>query len=159
MKSIIKKVSSWTRFINIKSKIYYPENKNEIIELIKRKKNILVCGNFRSYNDVCLNRNLLSLKNFNNILNFDQKLGIINIESGCILADMLKVTLGSNWFIPVSPGTKFVTVGGMIANNIHGKRISKNFFSDHVISFKLIMTNGKIIECSKKKIQIYSFLP
>lgn len=151
MKIKNKEITTWTRYKKINCKIFFPDNVQDIVNILKKNKNLLACGNLRSYNDVCLNKNLVNLKKLNKILEFKKNSGIISVQSGCLLSDMLKTTLNYNWFIPVSPGTKFVTIGGMVANNIHGKRTSKNFFSDHLVSFRIIKTDGKIVECSRNK--------
>ena len=66
------------------------------------------------------------------------------------MSELLPIILKNNFFLPVTSGTKFVTLGGMVANNIHGKNVVKNYFSDYIISIKLINNSGKLINCSKK---------
>ena len=65
------------------------------------------------------------MTDYSKILNFDEKNGVIEIQSGVKLIDLLKFIIPKGWFVPVSPGTKFVTVGGMIASNVHGKNHHK----------------------------------
>ena len=59
------------------------------------------------------------------IIHFDHKKGIVKIEAGVLLKDLLELIIPHGWFIPTTPGTKYVTIGGMIANNIHGKNTKK----------------------------------
>ena len=145
-----KKIYSWSRVNKVKCNFYEPENITQVKSLIKNKKNFLTFGNGRSYGDVCLNnKNLISMRKFKKILFFDKKKGIIEAEAGILMSELLPIILNFNFFLPVTSGTKFVTLGGMVANNIHGKNINENYFSDHIISLKLINPKGKLIRCTK----------
>ena len=145
-------ISSWTGTYSVNPKIYTPASENDLKQVIK-KKNIICYGNGRSYGDNCLNtKNIISMKNFNKIKYFNKESGIIEVESGVILNDILDEVLKYNWFFPTSPGTKFVTIGGLVANNVHGKNInSKNFFYDYINSILIFLPNGEKKFCSKKK--------
>ena len=148
----MKQINSWGRNKFINSNFLEPKSKEEIKFLIKNKKSFLPFGNGRSYGDVCLNKqNLISTKKLNKILNFDKKKGIIEVESGLLVSDLLPFILKENFFLPVTAGTKFVTIGGMVANNIHGKNIKNNYFSDYLVSLKLFNSKGNLIDCSKSK--------
>ena len=118
--------NNWGRNININPKRFIPQSYNELKKVIS-KKSFIVHGNQRSYGDVCLNKDLIvSMKNFNQIKKFEKKSGFIEVESGMLLKDLLPVIIEKGWFIPITPGTKYVSLGGMIANNIHGKNVYKN---------------------------------
>ena len=146
-----KKFNNWGRNIHIIPKRLSPKNYNELKEIIN-KKSFIVHGNQRSYGDVCLNKDLMvSMANFNQIKYFDEKKGIIEVESGMLLKDLLPIIIKKGWFIPVTPGTKHVSFGGMIANNVHGKNTHKNKIGFHVKEIKLLGLNKKILKCSKKK--------
>ena len=148
----MKQITSWGRNKFVNSNFIEPETKEELKSAIKNTKNFLAYGNGRSYGDVCLNKqNLISTRKLNQIIMFDKKTGEIEVESGLLASDLLPIILKSNFFLPVTAGTKFVTIGGMVANNIHGKNIKKNFFSDYIYSLKIFDINGNLIECSKKK--------
>ena len=145
-----KAFTNWGRNIHVNPKKFSPKNYNELKKIIN-KKSFIVHGNQRSYGDTCLNKDLVvSMKNFNQIKYFDKKNGIIEIESGLILKDLLSIIIEKNWFIPVTPGTKYVSLGGMIANNVHGKNIYRNQIKYYVKEIKLLRLNKKIIKCSNK---------
>ena len=91
------------------------------------------------------------MKNFNKIKNFDKKKGIIEVESGALLKDILPIILSEGWFFSITPGTKYVSIGGMIANNVHGKNTNQNQTKYYVQNIKLLTLNKKIIDCSKNK--------
>ena len=91
------------------------------------------------------------MKNFNNIIHFDKKRGLVEVQSGVILSTILKLIIKEGWFFPVTPGTKYVSIGGMIANNIHGKKTSNNQIKFYIKEFKIMLQNKKIITCSSSK--------
>ena len=120
-----KKFNNWGRNIHIIPKRLSPKNYNELKKIIN-KKSFIVHGNQRSYGDVCLNKDLMvSMTNFNQIKYFDEKKGIIEVESGMLLRDLLPIIIKKGWFVPVTPGTKYVSFGGMVANNVHEKILIK----------------------------------
>ena len=148
-----KENTNWGKSLKTFPKVYLPKNSKEIKKIINNNKSFLVQGNLRSYGDNALSRNLIiSTQNLNKIIKFDEKKGIIEAESGVLLNDLLKIITLKGWFIPVSPGTKYVSLGGMIANNVHGKNTYKNQIKYYVKKIKLISSNKEII-CSKNQNQ------
>ena len=146
-----KKFFNWPKNTSLNTKIFYPKN---LIELKKKinNENFIPYGNGKSYNDGALNRKrLISIKYFNQIINFDYKKGLLNVEAGAILSDILPKIVERGWFIPTTPGTKNISLGGMVANNVHGKNIIKNSIKSYIKSIKLLLPNKKIIECSPNK--------
>lgn len=85
--------------------------------------NTLARGFGRSYGDVCQieNGHLLEINKLNKFISFDSKTGILEAEAGVSLQEIIELALPQGWFLPVTPGTKFVTLGGCIANDVHGK--------------------------------------
>ncbi len=146
-----KAFTNWGKNIYINPKKTSPKNYDELKKIIN-KKSFIVHGNQRSYGDVALNKDLVvSMKNFNKIKFFDEKKGIVEIESGLLLSDLLPIIIAKGWFPPITPGTKYVSLGGMIANNVHGKNIYKNQIKYYVKEIKLLGLNKKIIKCSNKR--------
>ena len=146
MKKII---YGWGRNKKILSNIHFPKNINKVSKILSSKHKIIPRGNGRSYGDSSLQENLIisSLK-LNKILSFNKTKGIIKVESGIILKDLLEYIIPQGWFIPVSPGTKYVTLGGMIASNVHGKN---QHLSGCFINF---VNKIKIITSKKKEINV-----
>ena len=107
----------------------------------------------RSYGDSSIQPNkTIIMTNYSKILKFDKKNGIIKTQAGISLFELLKFIIPKGWFVPVSPGTKYVTIGGMIASNVHGKNHHKvGGMINHLINIKLIDENKKIKLCSKLK--------
>ncbi|MBL7999278.1 MAG: FAD-binding oxidoreductase [Candidatus Kapabacteria bacterium] len=111
----------------------------------------LAIGNLRSYGDSCLNDNarIVDMTQCSRFIAFDKERGVIRCEAGVLLSDILNLIVPYNWFLPVTPGTKFVTVGGAVANDIHGKNHHcKGTFGCHVLRFELLRSDGSRTECS-----------
>jgi decaprenylphospho-beta-D-ribofuranose 2-oxidase len=84
------------------------------------------------------------------LLSFDPDSGMLRAEAGVSLLELNRVFLRRGWFVPVSPGTQFVTLGGMIASDVHGKNHHVDgCFGAHVRSIKLRVADGRIVECSE----------
>jgi FAD/FMN-containing dehydrogenase len=107
-------------------------------------------GNGRSYGDVCLNPGgtLWTMRGLDRFVAFDRASGVIECESGVLLKELLDVALPTGWFLPVVPGTEFATVGGAVANDVHGKNHHRaGSFGDHVLAMELQRTDGHRIIC------------
>lgn len=107
-------------------------------------------GNGRSYGDSCLGNNLVTMEDQAYLLDFDASTGLLKVQSGVKLKDILEVFVPRGWFISITPGTKLITVGGAIAADVHGKNHHQNgCFSECVKSFRLLMPDSEIVTCSK----------
>ena len=107
----------------------------------------------RSYGDASLPAegfpDVLNTRYADRILAFDEATGGIRTESGCALSELNRVFMPHGWFTPVSPGTKFVTVGGMVAADVHGKNQHQDGnFGHYVRSLKMRVADGRVVECS-----------
>ncbi len=145
------KISGWGKNIVRECKIVKPKT---LVALKKEiNKNCIARGMGRSYGDSSLQPNkTIVMTNFCKVNKFDYKKGIINVEAGITLEDLLKVIIPKGWFVPVSPGTKFVTIGGMIASNVHGKNHHNlGGIENHLIEVKVIDENKKIRKCSLQR--------
>ncbi len=111
----------------------------------------LACGMGRSYGDSGLTSvgTAIDTTGMNRILAFDRESGIIRVEAGLTLGDLIRHLAGSGWFPPVLPGTQYVTMGGAIANDIHGKNHHVNgTFGRHVAAFTLLRSDGARLRCA-----------
>jgi FAD/FMN-containing dehydrogenase len=112
---------------------------------------MLPFGNGRSYGDVCLNAggSLLATRALDRFIAFDPTTGVLECEAGVLLSEIIDLLLPRGWFPAVSPGTAFVTVGGAIANDVHGKNHHRvGSFGHHVLGFELLRSNGEVLRCS-----------
>jgi len=117
-------------------------------------KKTTIQGNARSYGDSCLSPsgNLLITKNLNKFISFNSETGELECESGVLIEDIINTFAPKGWFPIIVPGTKFVTIGGAIANDIHSKNHHKfGTFGNHVLSFELLKSDGKKYNCSNSE--------
>jgi FAD/FMN-containing dehydrogenase len=138
----------------------YPSLSAEVLPLFWREDfpppnasggKMLAVGMGRSYGDVCLleNGTLLQTPNLDRLISFDHETGLLRCEAGVTLEQILDFAVPRGWFLPVSPGTKYVTVGGAIANDIHGKNHHlAGTFGCHTTCFELVRSDGTQIICS-----------
>jgi len=142
-----KKIKSWARYYLGDYFLYYPKNIDEIKELLSKKIKLIPSGGFRSYGDSAINEGMINSKYFNKIINFDEKKGILKAESGITINEMIKFLLPKGWFLKVTPGTKYATLGGCIASDVHGKEHHKEgCFSENLIKLRLLINKDQIIE-------------
>jgi FAD/FMN-containing dehydrogenase len=147
-------VESWGRF---------PRSRSEMITLNWRDQEIpfeLLAGSFlphgmgRSYGDLCLNdgNTLLATRGLDRVIAFDHRTGRITAEAGITFDDILRLAVPRGWFLPVTPGTRFVTLGGAIANDVHGKNHHRaGTFGHHVMQFQLRRSDGSRLLCSPQQ--------
>lgn len=148
----LNKISSWGKNFNLNIKVFFPKNIHDLKKIIFTKKKIIPSGNLRSYGDSAINKNIIQSKFLNKIINFNSKTGILIVQSGVTIDQLLKFLVPKGWFLKVTPGTKFVTIGGCAASDVHGKEHHINgCFSNNIISLKILTGNGKIIICSKNQ--------
>jgi FAD/FMN-containing dehydrogenase len=115
---------------------------------------MLAYGNGRSYGDSCTNDGgtLLYTRDLDRFIAFDPHGGVLRCEAGVLFSDILDLVVPHNWFLPVTPGTKFITVGGAIANDVHGKNHHRaGTFGEHVRCFELLRSDGSRLQCSRSE--------
>ncbi|GCF06654.1 FAD-binding oxidoreductase [Dictyobacter arantiisoli] len=155
MATVNKHPQSWGRYPIAKSSQVVPVYwRDELPNLAAFEQSILPYGYGRSYGDSCLNDGGVSVdvSHLRNFIAFDDETGVIRCEAGVSLADILEVAVPRGWFLPTSPGTKFVSVGGAIANDVHGKNHhSAGTFGCHVTQFELLRSNGEHLICSPEQ--------
>lgn len=107
---------------------------------------MLAWGNGRSHGDVCLNDGgtLLLTRGMDRLIAFDRCTGILECEAGLMFGDVLRLCMPQGWMLPVVPGTQFITIGGAIANDVHGRNhhVAGNF-GRHVLSVELVRSTGE----------------
>jgi FAD/FMN-containing dehydrogenase len=155
MSTIIKHYRSWGRFPKSTPKQVIPVQwRSELPNMDSIEGTVLPFGYGRTYGDVCLNNGgtLLDATHLNRMLAFDEENGILCVEAGISLAEIVEFIVPRGWFLPVTPGTKFVSVAGAIANDIHGKNHhSAGTFGRHVTRFELVRSTGEKLVCSPEE--------
>lgn len=151
----MQQVSSWGRLRRVPHQVTRPAFLDEAQVAARAEGAPLTCfGMGRSYGDVCLNENgrLLVTDMLDRILLFDRAGGVLRAEAGLSLDRLLRVTVPAGWFAPVVPGTKFVTLGGAVANDVHGKNHEHvGTFGSHVSAIGLARSSGETLTLSRSE--------
>src|SRR5437660_12204903 len=149
--SVSQTVSSWGNLARSSSTVYGLRSRHDAFPAIPVGSTILPYGNGRSYGDSCLNPGgaLLLTRSMDRFIAFDRDAGLITCEAGVLLVDILQLTGPAGWFLAVVPGTSAVTVGGAIANDVHGKNHHRaGSFGRHVRQLELLRWDGQRLTCS-----------
>ncbi len=147
--------NSWGRFPQINQQGVNLAWRSDLLPApLEGTDSLLPYGNGRSYGDVCLNRGgtVLGTRALNRFINFDPESGVLRCESGVMLAEILQLVVPLGWFLPVSPGTRYVTVGGALANDVHGKNHHRaGTFGCHVRALELLRSDGSRSLCTQEE--------
>jgi FAD/FMN-containing dehydrogenase len=150
MSNPMRPLAGWGNFPVVQSEVSEPGDRAAIRDYVLENERFIARGNGKSYGDAALAPRVLSTLRLNRLRAFDAENGIIECESGLLLFDLLKIILPAGWFFQVTPGIKFITVGGAIASDVHGKNHPlKGCFSNWLISFELMTASGEILTCSR----------
>ena len=145
--------SGWGRYPRVDAQWRTFDSEKEIqriLDSLPPRRSSIARGMGRSYGDSSLAETVLSTRRLNRFISFDDATGDLVCESGVSLAEILEVFVPRGWFLPVTPGTKFVTVGGAIASDVHGKNHHREgSFSNHVIWLDVLLAEGSVVRCSR----------
>lgn len=144
-------LSGWGRSPTAICHLLRPGTLAEALDGGRNASSLIARGNGRSYGDASLNSAAtLSTLRLDRLLAFDPAEGLLTAEAGLLLSDLLAVFVPRGWFPPVTPGTRFVTLGGMLAADVHGKNHHVDgCFGDHVREFDLLCGDGVVRRCSR----------
>lgn len=144
------KVANWGNYPIVEKEMRSDDSFRKIKEFVLNNNEVIARGNGRCYGDSSLGEHIFSTKKLNKFISFDRLNGTIECESGVLLSDVLEISVPQGYFLYVTPGTKFVSVGGAIASDVHGKNHhAEGCFSEYVMEFKLMIENGDVITCSR----------
>lgn len=142
--------TSWGRVARASSHVAEPAHLDELAQAFRSGGDAaLAHGLGRSYGDVCLNHGgrLVRTGRLDRIMAVDWSTGVVRAEAGLTIGGLLSVAVPRGWFVPVTPGTKFVTLGGAVANDVHGKNHhGAGTFGCHVRAVGLLRSDGETIE-------------
>lgn len=150
---ITQEQTGWGRFPRSMGPLFRPERRAEIAAILASGllPSYVSRGLGRSYGDTALNTRggVIAHARLNRMLAFDAATGVLTCEAGVSFAEIIETFLPRGWFLPVTPGTKFVTVGGAVANDIHGKNHhADGAFSQFVLELELLTPTGELLKCS-----------
>lgn len=154
-----KKIKNFTRNDSVETEIYRPERQSDVSKLIKKENEILPIGNLKSYSDSALNKNrVFKTERLNKFLFFDKLKGILEVQAGVMVKDVIEHIMPKGWFLYSAPGTKFATIGGMVSSNTHGKnQFASGSFSEKIISIKVVLPNGeRVVASAEENTEIFN---
>ena len=149
----VQRLSGWGRFPVEPCHLYEPRDEAEMASLLARRPDhsYIARGLGRSYGDAALNRGAgtISALRLNRIFSLDSASGLLDCGAGASLDEIIRFALPRGFFLPVTPGTRFVTVGGAIAADVHGKNHHRaGSFSSFVADLELLTAQGERVTCS-----------
>ena len=146
-----KKLAGWGNYPVAESFTVNPRDESDAKADLS-KGSIVARGLGRSYGDQAVNENnyVAICTKLDHFLHWDEKEGILECEAGVSLEEIISVFGPKGWMPMICPGTKFVTIGGAIANDIHGKahHIDGSFVNS-VLSFTILLADGRVLEASR----------
>jgi FAD/FMN-containing dehydrogenase len=151
----MQKISSWGRLSADLHRVIPLSNREHLSEVIGQHLPGIAHGMGRSYGDICLNSKgtLWRTSCLDRFIHFDETTGRLRCEAGVLLKTIQATFVKRGWMLPLTPGTQMVTVGGAIANDVHGKNHHiQGSFGNHVQRIKLLRTDGRLIECGPEQL-------
>ena len=142
-------IAGWGNYPATNAQVFHPRQASEL-----QHPEITVRGLGRSYGDQSIDTHALVVdtRRLHHFLGFDEERGILTCEAGVSLADIITTLAPRGWFPTVNPGTKYVTVGGAIANDIHGKGHHRDgSFARNVLSFTIMVADGQVLTARREE--------
>jgi FAD/FMN-containing dehydrogenase len=144
-------VTNWNNYPVVEAEKFSFDYRDDIKLKLSSLSDLAIRGNGRCYGDASLSTSIASSLRFDKVLTFDRSSGTIQCQSGLLLSDLLQVIVPHGWFLPVTPGTKFITVGGAVASDVHGKNHHVDgSFSRHIVNMSILTGTGEIITCNQQ---------
>ena len=146
-------ISGWGGFPTQDAQVITPLSLSAYKTEIEHYQSLIARGMGRSYGDSSIAPTVLLTTLCDHFISFDKATGLLEVEAGVKLRDILTVTVKHGWFLPVSPGTSFITVGGAIASDVHGKNHHvAGTFGQHVASITILLGTGEVVTTSPAKL-------
>lgn len=148
------KLSGWGRYPTINADLLTPASHDKLADWLRtgRHEPAIARGKGRSYGDSALAETVLSSRHLDHFLALDGDQGELHCAAGVTLAEILQIIVPRGLFLPVLPGTRFVSIGGAVAADIHGKNHHQDgCISDHVIALSLMLASGEVRVCSREQ--------
>lgn len=146
----MKNVTNWGNYPKIGADVIGIRSNADGVHIVKRTLPLIPRGLGRCYGDSSLAPTIVSTDGFNKILAFDPIAQLITCQAGVVFADLLEFLIPKGFFLPVTPGTKFITVGGAIASDVHGKNHHVDgSFTRHVTKLQIMLESGELVSCSR----------
>ena len=147
-------IRGWGGYPTIVADVFRPERYLDLIEFIDRVKGpFLARGGSTTYGDASINADgfNIDMRRMNKMLDFDQRTGLLHCQAGVTLHDIIKTFLPRGWFLHVTPGTQFATVGGCVACDAHGKNWQSGTFGNYVRGLRIMFHDGRTVYCNENE--------
>jgi decaprenylphospho-beta-D-ribofuranose 2-oxidase len=147
-----KSVANWGNYPVTETDEQLFNHRSALSDFTGNGQTLVARGNGRCYGDASLAAVTCSMLSYNKMLEFDKTNGVFNCQAGLTLDHILDVIVPAGWFLPVTPGTKFITVGGAVASDVHGKNHhTDGAFSQHITDMDVLTGLGETITCSPEE--------
>jgi len=147
------KVSGWGRYPVAEAEIFTPRANKDFSQILSQPNSFIPRGMGRSYGDSGNHDAIIQTDYLDHFTKFDDQRGILRCQAGVTLNQILDITLPKGWFLPVTPGTSYVTLGGAIASDVHGKNHHvSGTFSRHINSIELMLADGNVVTTSETEL-------
>ena len=134
----------------IENRVHKFKSTLELKETLSLERELIPYGNGRSYGDSAIASEIIYVKPYDYFLEFDEEHGILHVQAGALLSEILDSFVPRGWFLKVTPGTKLITIGGAIASDVHGKNHHiEGCFSECVEEFRIMLADGEIVTAKK----------
>jgi FAD/FMN-containing dehydrogenase len=144
-----KRLANWGNYPAMSCDETTFSQEEQVQDFISTHSSVIARGNGRCYGDASLAQHSVSTLKYDKVLAFDTTNGVFECQSGITLDQILDIIVPQGWFLPVTPGTKFITVGGAVASDVHGKNHHVDgSFSGHIIDMDVITGSKETITCS-----------
>jgi FAD/FMN-containing dehydrogenase len=146
-----KQIANWGNYPVMESDEKTFSFDDQLEKLVLEKGSFIPRGNGRCYGDGSLGNKTICTLKYDKVLSFDDTNGVFECESGITLDQVLEVIVPRGWFLPVTPGTKYITIGGAVASDVHGKNHHVDgAFSAHILEMDIMLASGTTVTCSTK---------
>ena len=144
------RISGWGNYPQQEAEVLKPSSCASLHAVVKQEVNLIARGMGRSYGDSANASRVLQTSDCDRFIEFNEKTGQLTAEAGISLREILKVIVPRGWFLPVTPGTSYVTLGGAIASDVHGKNHHvSGTFGQHVKSISMVLGTGEVVTASE----------
>lgn len=144
------KIYGWGRYPTIDAQVLLPQTRSACVDFLKDNQIVLPRGMGRSYGDSANSSSVIQTDYLDHFLEFNELTGVLTCEAGVSIREILQLIVPKGWFVPVTPGSSFVSIGGAIASDVHGKNHHLNgTFSEHLLSFDLLLGDGEVVSVTK----------
>jgi len=142
-------IHGWGRYPRMDAELLLPQTSMDCARFMNDGASCIPRGQGRSYGDSANAAAVLQSTYLNHYIQFDTKSGLLTCEAGVTIREVLDLIVPRGWFIPVTPGSSYVSIGGAIASDVHGKNHhGSGTFSQHIIEMQMMLASGEFVTVS-----------